>query len=370
MKATQRNILMLITDAYGGRGGIAAYNRDAARAMCEDPATAKVVAIARAAPGPLGELPDKLEFNVPRGGGAGYVFSVLGALVRCRFDLIYCGHVNLAPLALLASRLTGTPWMLAIYGIEAWQRSPRPSVAFAERRADHLMSISAFTLHRFLSFAPYPERRTSIAPNAVHPEEFGLKAPDGQLVDRWRLRGKKVILTLGRMEATERYKGFDEIIDILPDLAARLPELMYVAAGDGSDRMRLQSKVTALGLQDRVLFTGFVPEREKADLYRIADVYAMPSSGEGFGFVFLEALACGTPVIASALDGGREAVLDGRLGHVVDPRDPQALREAILSAICEKKQVDPALSHFAWPEFARRLRLLVDQLPPASNNRG
>jgi glycosyltransferase involved in cell wall biosynthesis len=361
MTAAQRTILMLVTDAYGGRGGIAAYNRDAARALCEDPATRKVVAIARAAARP-GPLPEKLSYRVPRGGVAGYVLCVLWTLLRCRFDVVYCAHVNLAPVALLVSRMTRTPWLLAIYGIEAWQRSPRPLVAFAELRADHVMSISLLTLERFQSFSHYPRNRTSIAPNAIHLEEFGLAPPNSRMTERWRLRGRKIILTLGRMESSERYKGFDEIIELMPELVQAVPDVVYVAAGDGTDRPRLRSKVASLGLDDRVVFTGFVSESEKADLYRLADVYAMPSSGEGFGFVFLEALACGTPVVASALDGGREAVLDGRLGHVVDPRDRRALRDAILSAMSEAKRIHPALSHFAWPEFARRLRELMEQL--------
>ena len=76
-----------------------------------------------------------------------------------------------------------------------------------------------------------------------------------------------------------------------------------------------------LDLNSRVVFTGFIPESEKADHYRLADAYAMPSWGEGFGFVFLEAMACGVPVVASAIDGGKEAVLDGKLGFVVNRRD-------------------------------------------------
>lgn len=295
---------------------------------------------------------------------AGYVRAVLAELQRTRFDLIYCAHINLSPVALLASLLTRAPWLLAIYGIEAWRQSPRLAARIAGRRANHVMSISAVTLERFLQLYPYRREQTSIAPNAIHLEQFGMAAPRDDLLARWQLDGRKVILTLGRMDATERYKGFDEIIDIMPDLVRDVPDIVYVAAGDGSDRRRLEAKVRALGLQERVIFPGFVEECEKADLYRLADVYAMPSHGEGFGFVFLEALACGTPVIASKVDGGREAVLDGELGRLVDPRDSAALREAILAAMHEPKRIQPRLGHFAWPAFAARVAALLQRMVP------
>jgi hypothetical protein len=173
---------MLVTDAYGGRGGIAAYNRDAAAAICDDPMTDEVVAIARYASSDTGTLPHKLEFLVPKGGGAGYVSATLRQLLQRCFDLIYCAHINLAPLALAASRVTRTPWLLATYGIEAWRPSPRRSVAFAASRADHVLSISRVTLERFLKFASYPPDRTSIAHNAIHLDRFELKWPNPALV--------------------------------------------------------------------------------------------------------------------------------------------------------------------------------------------
>ena len=363
---TGRRILMLVLDAYGGSGGIAAYNRDAARAMCEDPETSEVIAVARSPSRPVEELPPK--FHYDRSGSrsaVAYVRAVLRQLRKGRFDLIYCAHVNLAFVALLVARLTRVPWLLTIYGIEAWQQSPRRLVAFAARGADHLISISEITLKRFLCFAPYPPERRSLAPNAIQLERYGERPQDSSLVARWGLSGRKVMLTLGRMHPSERYKGFDEVLDILPALARELPEVTYVVAGDGADRPRLMAKAADLGIADRVVFTGYIDEAEKADLYRLADVYVMPSYGEGFGFVFLEAMACGTPVVASAIDGGREAVLDGELGRIVNPHDPAALRAAILAAFADERRVPPKLHHFAWPKFAKRLQGIVRGLAPS-----
>src|SRR5439155_2564410 len=101
----------------------------------------------------------------------------------------------------------------------------------------------------------------------------------------------------------------------------KIPNVVYVVCGEGPDRSRLERKAVGLGVRDRVVFTGFIPEALKADYYRLADAYVMPSRGEGFGIVFLEAMACGIPVMGSRLDGSREALLDGELGVLVNPDD-------------------------------------------------
>src|SRR5438309_2543443 len=119
--------------------------------------------------------------------------------------------------------------------------------------------------------------------------------------------------------------------------------------GAGTDMGRLERKVQALGVAQHVRFTGLIAESEKDDYYRLADAYVMASRGEGFGFVLLEAMACGIPVVASELDGGREAVRDGQLGLLIDPVDRDALRHAILEALARPKGiVPPGLEHFSF----------------------
>ena len=157
------------------------------------------------------------------------------------------------------------------------------------------------------------------------------------------------------MSSDERAKGFDEIIELMPRLGELEPEIAYIAVGDGDDRPRLQAKAQKLGVTDRVLFVGRVSEAEKQDYYRLADAYVMPSVWEGFGFVVLEALACGLPVVASSADGTQEAVRNGELGSVVDPKDPAALLAAIIDALRRPKRIPDGLSYFSFDNFASRL---------------
>ncbi len=169
------------------------------------------------------------------------------------------------------------------------------------------------------------------------------------------LAGKRVVMTLGRMAADERAKGFDEVIALMPRLLARAPDLIYLCAGDGDDRARLEAKAAALGLAGAVVFTGNVPEAEKPDHYRLADAFVLASRGEGFGIVLLEALACGIPVLGSTADATQEALLDGELGPSADPGDPERLADAILAALARPRGVPQRLSHYAFDAFQRRM---------------
>jgi glycosyltransferase involved in cell wall biosynthesis len=112
-------------------------------------------------------------------------------------------------------------------------------------------------------------------------------------------------------------------------------------------------------LKEHVIFSGLIPEREKADHYRLADAFVMPSHGEGFGFVFLEALACGVPVVGSMLDGSREALRGGLLGRLVDPRNSHDLEQAILQAIEAPKSIPEGIEHFSFENFKGRCHELI-----------
>jgi glycosyltransferase involved in cell wall biosynthesis len=147
------------------------------------------------------------------------------------------------------------------------------------------------------------------------------------LMDRYKIgEADRVVLTIGRMDSRERYKGHDQMLEALAPLARSDPKIKYLIAGTGDDTGRLASKACDLGLQRCVTMTGHVPDDELPDLYRLCDVFAMPSKGEGFGIVYLEALASGKQVIAGNKDAGRDALAGGRLGRLVDPDNVAELR--------------------------------------------
>jgi asparagine synthase (glutamine-hydrolysing) len=352
-----RRFLAFVTDGFGGHGGIALYNRDLLQALCSFPRCAGVVAIPRLMPNAPEPMPAKLAYLTQAvGGKMRYLATVLRMLRDDRdFDLVVCGHINLLPLARFASWIMNVPLVLFIYGIDAWHPGRSPLANFLARKALWVVSISSTTAQKFRAWARPVAQHLRVLPNAIHAEWYGPGAKNPALLRRYALEGKTVLMTLGRLVSAERYKGFDEVLDLMPELVKSIPGIVYLIVGDGSDRARLEEKARALGLADRVVFAGQIAESEKADHYRLADAYVMASRGEGFGFVLLEAMACGVPVIASSLDGGREAVRDGQLGILIDPVDRGALQRAILEALARPRGIVPdGLEHFSFGNFEAR----------------
>jgi len=359
--------LALATDAFGGHGGIAKYNRDLLGALCAYPGVSEVVSVPRRAPLPLEPLPPKLTYVTDGLNSKGKYFLTTGRLLitNGNYDIICCTHLNLLPLAFLAGLRSGAPLALFIYGIDAWTPPAGALAARLASRVDAVISISRLTAERFQSWAGVREDRVFILPNAVELGAYGAGEKDPALLQRYGLGGRTVLLTLGRLAASEAYKGVDEVLELLPWLAERVPEIAYLVVGDGDDRLRLEEKAGRLGVAGRVIFTGFVAEEEKAAHYRLADAYVMPGRGEGFGFVFLEALACGLPVLGSKLDGSREALRDGALGVLVDPRDPEELKQGLLEVLQRPRgAVPPGLSYFSLENFNQRCHDIIRRLLP------
>lgn len=357
-------ILALVTDAFGGWGGIAQYNRNFLRAACSCVGVERVICVPRLVPEEVGAIPDKLVFDVAAAKSAGhYLRAVAGHVLRLReLGLIFCGHIHLLPIAIPLGWILRKPVVLPIHGIEAWTPPPRRLAVLLASRVDAVVSNSRLTLDRFRSWSGVPEDRCSVLPCTYDEARFRPGPKPGYLAARYGVEGRTVLLTLGRLVSEERAKGFDQVLEVLPSLVRRLPTLAYIVAGTGPDRARLEAKVRVLGLETSVIFAGKVPNGEMADLYRLADAYVMPSQGEGFGITLLEAMACGTPVVASTRDGTSEALLGGRLGRLVDPLDPCDVERGILEALEAGPRVPRGLDCFSMENFGRRVQALLDRV--------
>ncbi len=355
-----KRVLALVPEAFGGFGGIAVYNVDLLHALSESSKVDKVTVLPRLVRSEPTGVPGNIDFQVGAAGGScAYLAQLLSQSFKS-FNLVLCTHLNLLPLAVVASRKSRCRLATVLYGFEAWAPSGRPFTSRAIKNSDRFISISQFTADEFSAWAAIPNERVSILPNCVHLDRMQPNPKPLHLIERYGLQGSKVLFTLGRMPSQERQKGIEEVMAIMPDLIRAIPTLKFLIGGDGDDSARLKKLAVDRGIGTHVVFAGRVPEHEKADHFRLADAFTMVGRQEGFGFVFLEAMACGTPVVASSKDGSREAVRDGALGELADPDDLRSLTAAILRALDKPRHVPAGLDHFSFDQFRQRLDTIID----------
>ncbi|MGC2525421.1 MAG: glycosyltransferase family 4 protein, partial [Stellaceae bacterium] len=327
-------VFALVTDAFGGAGGIARYNRDFLTALVESRTAASIVVAPRHAP-ESAATPAAIEQIPARPGRLAYTAATLRTALRRRFDVVFCGHLYMAPLAWLIARLTGAKLVVQMHGIEAWPRPSRLRRGAVEA-ADLVLSASRWTRAAIAGWAVIAPERLLVLPATVG-DEF---APgDGSaLRAALGIENRFVLLTVGRLAADERYKGHDRVIAAIPDLVGQGHDLVYVIVGAGDDRGRIEALARTAGVAERVRFLGGVGPALLAQAYRMADLFVMPSTGEGFGIAFLEAMASGTPALGLDVAGARDALADGELGTLVSPADDLA---AAIAALLDKPKPDP-----------------------------
>jgi phosphatidylinositol alpha-1,6-mannosyltransferase len=361
-------VIALVGDAFGGQGGIAKFNRELLTDLTTHPAVDKVVAIPRIISDKIGELPPNLDYRASAANNKG---KYLSELLRIGFSksnkgsktLVICGHIHLLPLAFLLRWLTRGQLVLVIHGIEAWRPLPRALPNFCARSITRFISVSELTGARFRAWTGLSKACQHLLPNCIDLTRFTPGPKNPELLERYGLENARTIMTLGRMAAKERYKGFDEVLEAMPAMIQTIPNLKYLLIGDGNDRPRLEQKAKDLLIRDYVIFAGKIPEEEKVDHYRLSDAYVMPGSGEGFGIVYLEAMACGIPVVGSKIDGSREALREGKMGLLVDPTNPREVESSILNVLKQPRgNLPPGLEYFSRPQFGQRLSHVINEM--------
>ena len=252
---------------------------------------------------------------------------------RGDIPLVIAAHPNLALPAWLLKLFSGSPRIIVMtHGVEVWKRLPSLRRT-ALSHADLVLGPSTDTVQKLVEvqgIAPEKIRKLAWPLNpdflamAECPERFPLPAdfPQG-----------RVVLTVGRWASAERYKGIDELIHATALLRAKPVGLHLVVVGEGDDLPRLRELASDGGVADSVHFLGRLGAEELAACYANADVFALPSSGEGFGLVFLEAMAFAKPIVGSACGGTTDLVGHGVNGLLVPPGDIPKLADALQSLL-------------------------------------
>lgn len=347
-----------VPDYVSAMGGIQSFSRSLTRAIGDSFPSADIsVLVKNDTSVPPPDTVDGAVFRAvghwsPRLRTAAFASALFRATQRDRPQLIVTTHVNFTPVARVVQRWFDVPYLAIGHGVEVW-RIQSSRIRQALRSANGLVAVSEFTRQRMAAALNVPAGTIAVLPNTFDPEKFQPQPKPRFLLKRYGLRpNQPVILTIARLASEERYKGYDQVLRALPEVKRAIPNLRYILGGRGPDRPRVVALIKQLELEETVILTGYVPDHELCAHYNLCDVFAMPSKGEGFGIVFLEALACAKPVIAGNKDGSVDALLYGKFGLLIDPDDVKEI-EATLIQLLQGTHPNPVLRD--PPEFRRRV---------------
>jgi phosphatidylinositol alpha-1,6-mannosyltransferase len=278
-------------------------------------------------------------------------------------DWILFSHLGLAkPLGVMPVRLRRR-YAIFLHGIEVW----RPLTA-GERMlltgAELRLSNSAYTAARVMEM--HPDVGPVVPCPLALPDRVPGHAP-GSSGSPTAPLGPHAVLIVGRMLRSERYKGHDELIDAWPRVTAAVPDAQLVVAGAGDDLPRLREKAAGSVAAGSIVFTGFVDEDTLTGLYEQCALFALPSRAEGFGLVYLEAMAHRRACIGSVHDAARDVIVDGVTGRLVDQDDSDRLAETIVESLRDEQQrarmgeagYQRLQEQFTFDRFSARLRPLL-----------
>lgn len=368
-----KKVMFLTLRTFSLTGGIEKVSKVAGKALydlCEE--AGKDISVYS-----MYDAPDDIdEKYFPKKNFAGFGikrlrFTQKAVFSGIRHDVIILSHINLLPVGYLIKLFSPkTKLVLIAHGIEAWKafKGLQKIMLFT---CDRILAVSQYTKQVIIDLNHFPSEKIQVLNNCLDPylEKPIQKEKDNDLLERYHLQKEDtVLMTLTRLAARERYKGYDIVIESLQELQKTNPGLKYLVIGkyDDKEKQRLDKLIRKAGLQQQVIFTGFVPDDELAEHFNLADIYIMPSEKEGFGIVFIEAMYYNKPVIAGNKDGSTDALLDGKLGLLVNPSSEEEVSNAIKSIICNRVKYLPdrqlLMDNFSFPVYKEKWREVLEEL--------
>jgi phosphatidylinositol alpha-1,6-mannosyltransferase len=263
----------------------------------------------------------------------------IAAFIQGRLaDTIILSHVNLLPVAsCIKSICPGTRIILLAHGKEVWSRLSTWKRRFLQQSLE-IWAVSAFTQQALIEKHKIQTKNIHVLNNCLDPyfdipQNFNKPK---HLLYRFNLdQDDLVMFSISRLNIHEKDKGYDLVLDLMPELVKLYPTLNYIIAGlaDEKEKARISTRIKEYHLDKNIQLIGYVPDAHLSDHHLLSDLFIMPSHKEGFGLVFIEALACGSRVIAGNIDGSVDALLNGRLGTLVNPTSRTAIFNAITTLL-------------------------------------
>lgn len=289
---------------------------------------------------------------------------------RNSFKHIIVGHINLAiPVFLLSLFNKKLKITVIAHGIEVWDTQIKFKSKLL-KRADKIIAVSNFTKQKLIKNNSISENKIEVLHNSLDAffEPNSIEPNIDYLKNRYKItENEKIVLTITRIDSKENYKGYDVVIDCLAEIKKENPEIKfkYILAGKYDDIAfsQIKSQLKQCNLENETIVSGFVNTNELRDHYKLADVFILPSSKEGFGIVFIEAIACGTPVIAGKGNGTDEALQFGKLGTLVNTQNQKEIKQALLNNLTKTNQQKNKLAHpYSFKEYEERVKQTFNYL--------
>ncbi|MEP7165516.1 MAG: glycosyltransferase family 4 protein [Ferruginibacter sp.] len=284
-------------------------------------------------------------------------------------QVIILSHINLLLAAWLIKKVhPSVKVILFAHGIEVWQ----PLNNFKRKMldcCDEIVSVSEYTRDKMIEVHKVDPSKCSVMNNCLDPflplsknvkvslelkEKYGFRSTD------------RILFTLTRLSAKERYKGYDKVMEAMVQIGDK--DVRYLIAGsyDAAEKEYIDAVIARLKLEGRVALAGFIPDEEVATHFAMSDCYVMPSIKEGFGIVFIEAMYYGLPVIAGNADGSVDALRKGKLGLLVDPNNVTEIKSAILEVLNNKERYLPdeklLLENFSYDSYKEKMNALFNKI--------
>ena len=371
----QTDILFLTLNVFSATGGIEKVCRVAGKAIYEYSTQMQYRCAMYSMHDPQEACYDnkylpEISFTGFAGAKASFVAAAVKAGVQS--SVVFVSHVNLLFPAWTIKRLSPkTKIILFAHGIEIWDHLPLRKKMML-RSVDQVLSVSAFTQANIMKHYRLPVSQCRIINNCLDPYLPLLKNVKATpaLYKKYNCKPTDtIIFTLTRIAASEHYKGYDVVLKALKQL--QNANIKYLLAGkyDDAEKISLQRLIEKLGLDGQVIMPGFIPDEDVAALFTMATVYAMPSTKEGFGIVFIEAMHYGVPVVAGNADGSVDALVGGQLGTLVSPKNVDELADALRKIIADPEAYTPNLQllhqKFSYEMYKQKINeVLEDMLIP------
>ncbi|CAH0166441.1 GDP-mannose-dependent alpha-(1-6)-phosphatidylinositol monomannoside mannosyltransferase [Pedobacter sp. Bi27] len=298
-------------------------------------------------------------------------FVVQSFLCGLKADVILLSHIHLINIVFFIKRIHPNKKIyLLAHGIEVWKKLSDSKLKMLNQ-LDKIICVSKFTADKIMEMHQIPADRIEVLNNCLDPfYHLSTQFEKPQvLLNRYNLNSENLVLfSLSRLSSSEKYKGYDHTIELLPKLLETYPNLIYLLGGkwDTVEKRRLDELIAKNKLQNHIKMVGFIDEAELTEHFLLSDIFILPSKKEGFGIVFIEALASGLRVIAGNKDGSVDALRGGALGVLVDPDDQQEM----LSSIChllrhtqtdeEKKNLqEKCMQAFSYNKYLQSIKHLL-----------